>query len=601
MGQYRTIAAVRDLPRTSAAAIAIACGYLLWRVAATGSGAAPLWFWLLWLAEAVGVLRLVTELVLVGPGIQVSPRHGPPPPGAAPASTVLVIADDDPLPVVRDSLLGARCVAGVDVVAVVDLHHRRELRRLAQRLRVAYLRPDAARPVSEELPAIADRLAQTVDSSIVIVCASDHVLLPHAGALLAAPMATSDVEAVRGQTDEVNAKRRVDRTGLGDGELAARCIHRRLAAAGALTEWGPVAAIRRSTAVATGFASADGISLALTAAGLVHRGMRVDITGAMVARRLAPGPRALGRHRYSRELVARLRRLGRAPRPSVATLAGLSAWSAALSPLRALQRLTLLAVAAAVFTGSGPPVVAPVPLVASLWLVRHIAGDVARRRVAGPAYEAWIVNDLRVMSCDLASGLGVLRRSWTPQRLGGHPAGDRVRWVVRGAQAATTVLLIAVVTGFTRTSAGNLTTLAAAAGVGWFLAGGLLARRSMTKRQFRRNYRSDDEIPVLRPEGVRVVGLSPTGFDVVSDAPLDAGASCRIVVKLPRGGGGSTPTEIGGVVRRTGPVATGWAGYVAFEDLVNETADLVHEYLAVASAPSVPVAGRCMGETAQSA
>ncbi|MEO8697873.1 MAG: hypothetical protein ABI658_30520, partial [Acidimicrobiales bacterium] len=573
----RTLATMATLPLLSSIAIVAGVAYLGWRLLATGDGAQPVLFYLLLVAEAFGIVRLTIELTLVdgrAPAAVFVPSTAPV------ASDVIVLVDDEPIVVVRDTLIAAACVRGVESVTVVDKSLRGAVDQLTARLGMRHLVAG-----SDDIAVCATAVAEGARADVILVVGGDRVLLPDAAVQMAAQLQPG-VAAVAGRVEEANAVRKVDRAGLGDTELWERQIVPHLSRTGALTDWGGVALVEREALLANGgFATADGSSLSLTAARLARSGHGLVESTGVVARRLAAGPGPLGLHRYSRELHTRLRRLRSRPRPSIAGLDGMAAWAAVIGPMRAVQRLLLLAVAWSVLLGAGDPVSASLATFALWWLGRTALGVVARMRASGDAkFEPWIVNDLRLMTADLAVGFGALRSSWQPPPLADRPPGSRwLRPLPRVVRFLTNAFVALVLTGFVKVRASDPVMVATIAGSLWFVTGAMFACRSVRRRQFRSSYRTDDEIDVVRPQGVRVVGLSLRGFDVLTTASLAAGQRLDVVVDLPRAHGHRTPTMLSGYVQRSGAVGDGWAAYVRFADQTVAIEDLLHEYLAVSS------------------
>ena len=572
-----TSAAFARLPALSLVAIATGFIYLGWRVAATRSGSDPWTYWLLLVAEAFGIVRLSVELLLVG---RRSDAPAPNSLGSAstmPACDVIVVARDEPMRVLRTCLLAARHVRGVRSVTIIDVEARRDLAVLAARLELAYrtVGPD------RDLVATADEVLAGFNDALVIVVEADCALLADAAERLGT-MVSVDVGAVAGVTAEANAARHIDHTGMGDSELWRRQMTPRLAATGALPTWGGVVLLRRDALMtAGGFASVDGFHLRHTATKLRANGFSIAATSTVVARRLAPGSLAVARHRYARELHQRLRRLVTAPRPSPRALAGISEWSALLSPLRAVQRIAFLVVIWAVLLDGATPLSASWTIMSVAWCARVVIG-VAARYVVGRdrGFQPWLLNDLRLLPTDVAIGLRVLQRGWTPPLLAEAPPGGRaMRLLPRVLQASTSIVVMAAATGFVRVVPGMGGVAALGGGV-VFLTASNLARRELRRTQFRQWFRSDTELEVVDRAGVRVVGLSPFGFDVLSSGPIAVGDALAVCVVL------SDPTRhdgdahLRGIVRRAGAVAEGHAAYVRFDGLDTETEDAILEFLA---------------------
>jgi hypothetical protein len=253
--------------------------------------------------------------------------------------------------------------------------------------------------------------------------------------------------------------------------------------------------------------------------------------------------------------------------------------------MRAVQRLVLLAVGWSVLLGAGTPLSASIAAFALWWLGHTLIGVIARIAASGDArFEPWIVNDLRLMTCDLAVGARARRNSWQPPPLVERPPGAGwLRPLPRALRLVTTTLVIAVLAGFVPVSTGNPVMFATIGACLWYLAGALFACRSVRRRQFRSSYRTDAELVVVEPVGVRVVGLSLLGFDVLTTTTVAPGDHIEVVVDLPRARGFRTATTLSGSVQRSSAVAAGWAAYVRFGEQTVEIEDRLHEYLAVSS------------------
>lgn len=576
--EMSTSEALARLPALSLVAIATGIIYLGWRVAATRSGSDPWTYWVLLIAEAFGVVRLSVELLLVG---RRSDAPGPEAVGASattPACDMIVVARDEPMRVLRTCLLAARHVRGVRSVTVIDLEARRDLAVLADRLDLAYRTVGADR----DLVTTADEVLAGFGSDFVMVAEADCALLPDAAERLAA-MVSDDVGAAAGVTAEANAARHIDHTGMGDLELWRRQMTPRLAMAGALPAWGGVALLRRDALIAAGgFASVDGFHLRHTATKLRANGLSIAATSTVVARRLAPGSLAGARHRYARELHQRLRRLLTAPRPSPRILSGVAEWSVLLSPLRALQRIAFLAVIWAVLLDGSTPLAASWTIVSVAWCTRAAIGVTARYVVGrGRGFQPWLLNDLRLLPTDAAVGLRILQRRWrTPVLAETPPGGRAMRSLPRVLQASTSIVLMATASGFVRVAPG-MGSIAALGGGVVFLTASNLARRELRRTQFRQWFRSDTELRVVDGPGVRMVGHSPFGFDVLVSWPIAVGDVLEVSVAFTDSLHHDGTARLRGVVRRAGAVEEGHAAYVQFDGLDGETEDAILEFLAV--------------------
>jgi hypothetical protein len=354
---------------------------------------------------------------------------------------------------------------------------------------------------------------------------------------------------------------------------------------GALPSWGGAVLVRRDALMACGgFASADHLTLTSTAARLRSIGATIAHTSHVVARRLAPGSVSAAQHRYARDVHQRLRRLIVGPRQSMRTLSGVAEWSAIVAPLRAAQRVALLVVIWAVLLGSVVPINASGAVLLAAFSVRVGAGLAARYLATrGRGFEPWLLNDLRVLPADLAVGLHAFDAGWFPPPRTARPPGSGAsRFVPRALQAFTSLTIMAAVSGFVRVAPGVRGLVAIAGGI-VFLTASNLARRELRRTQFRLWYRADVDLVAFDDPTVRVVGLSPFGFDVLCSAPLEVGASFAVTTAIAHPGIGDIDVRLHGLVQRAGPVDEGWAAYVKFDGIDDTTEDAVLEFLAVTS------------------
>jgi hypothetical protein len=585
----RTGRVLLKLPVSSLLALTASTIYLIWRVVQTRSGADPLAFWWLWLIEAFGVTRLAVELVLAGgddrPSLSDPPTEPAPGSAARPAEVIvptdlIVVVRDESEMLTRSALLAARRVDGIERITVIDRNERPFVAALAARLGLVRLVPGADRDIAD----CANEVLRSARGDLIVADAA-RVLIPDAGRRLAAA-AHDGVVAVAASTTEANARRRVDRAGMGDAELWKRRIVPRLAAQESLTSWGGVVLLRRHPLVgAGGFVTADGDTLGATAARIRRGGGTIALAPRAVARRLATGSGPAGRHRYARELHERLCRLRIGPRPSPHRLDGLAEWSILFTPLRAMQRLAIVGLVWAVLLGSITPFVVSSSTLLVAWSVRISLGVLARVAVSREAgYEPWILNDIRLLTTDLAVGFGSLRRHWrTPAASAAPPGAGVLRVFPRVLQSSTVLVVMATALGFVRISTTNGAALMAVALGIWFLTASSLGRRGVGRAQFRTSYRTDAELGVVSPQGLAVIGMSPVGLDVLSSEPLGVGASLTVALLLPTPNGTTPLVRLHGTVRRIGTVAEGWAAYAPFTGLDEASEDAVLEYVSVAS------------------
>jgi hypothetical protein len=232
-------------------------------------------------------------------------------------------------------------------------------------------------------------------------------------------------------------------------------------------------------------------------------------------------------------------------------LDGVAEWSVLITPLRAVQRLALVALVWAVLLGSVTPFAVSGGALVAAWSVRTALGLLARVSVSRDAgFEPWILNDVRLMSTDLAVGVGALRPRWrTPPVDAPAPGAGWLRFFPRALQSTTSLVVIAAGLGFVRIETTNLAVLIAVAIGIWFLTASSLGRRGVGRAQFRTSYRTDAELAVISPQGLSVIGMSPVGFDVLSTVALVCGAPLVVAVRLPAPDGASPLKVLRGTVR----------------------------------------------------
>jgi len=174
------------------------------------------------------------------------------------------------------------------------------------------------------------------------------------------------------------------------------------------------------------------------------------------------------------------------------------------------------------------------------------------------------------------------QRHWRPPLLAeAPPEGRAMRALPRVLQASTSIVVMATASGFVRVAPGMGALVALGGGV-VFLTASNLARRELRRTQFRQWFRSDTEIRVVDEPGVRMVGLSPFGFDVLVSWPVAVGDVLAVSVALADPMHDDGTVRLRGVVRRAGAVDEGHAAYVQFQGLDGETEDAILEFLAVA-------------------
>jgi cellulose synthase (UDP-forming) len=154
------------------AAIAFGAVYLIWRVGWTRQGTQAILFWRLWLAEAViwvGLLRYAHD----GWDLLSTPRE---PPGDFTVD-VVVVCRDEPVEVLRATLLGCQAIRHPHRTVVVDTLGREDLARWTSELGADLFEADVLgldQPIEAGLASVLGHL----DGELVTVLAADHVPLP---------------------------------------------------------------------------------------------------------------------------------------------------------------------------------------------------------------------------------------------------------------------------------------------------------------------------------------------------------------------------------------------------------------------------------------
>ena len=104
-------------------------------------------------------------------------------------------------------------------------------------------------------------------------------------------------------------------------------------------------------------------------------------------------------------------------------------------------------------------------------------------------------------------------------------------------------------------------------------------------RQVRQNFRTFEALEVLASKSpMSVIGVSPFGIGVVSEASLEVGTRIRLAFGLPQADGELARIEVATRVKRSSPEGTHHVAYLAFALLTDDQMDRVIEYCSVVSA-----------------
>ncbi len=573
--------------------VALGATYLIWRPLGTLSGASPLLFTAVWLVEALAVVRLAVEVVLL-----VGPRAGPAPGGTAdegnpppdpdePVVDVVVLAVDEPVSEIRACLLAARLVAGRGEVLLAGSHERPEVAELCRRLSV---------PRHVAGGSLVTALGAALDAGrapFVALVPADTVLLPDAMELARDRFDDPGVGVVLPDVEATNADNPIDHVGYGDHQVRRALVAPRLDAADALPWWPGPGIVRRRVLEEVDLGAVPACTTGVTVGlGMLVRaaGWRIRRLPTVTARRLADWDDRRQLHRQARDLHERLVALAhpalRSARGRLSRLERIAHLSAWVRPVAALRLVPITAVLVVVSFTSAVPITGSAGVVAAAWSGRVLSTFLARRLLLAPVgWRSWVAGDLRRGATDLDVALRAARLRALDVDVTDTPPGFHGRRVLAGVVVvASLVGGVGIGLGLVRTHQSDLVTFGALATAAWLVGAVVQARAALRLRQERRTFRTFGELPVLAAAGgtgLRVVGVSPFGLDVVSATPLRRGAKVRLALELPTVDGGSTRFETPGVVRRCSSGAGGHVAYVRFAQLDDDHADRIAEYCAV--------------------
>ena len=562
------------------AALAAGSAYLLYRALMTSSGADPVLFVLLLVAEAFGVIRLGMELSLIG-----SPKPATRSPQLDPAleADVVVVVTDEPASEVRAAVLSARLVDGCRTLAVVDLGNRVDVADLCQRLKI----PRLAGTSTADLGELTDIALDHCPSPFVLLLPADVVVMPDVLRASAGAFTDQEIAVVVSRIEETNASTIVDHAGYGEDRIRAELMIDRLERDDALPWWPGMAIVRRAALDAVGGMSRGrrGITLA-TGVRLQAAGWRIVDVPVVAARRLAPWNDDRHLHRWARVLHERLALLvdGEAPRRNpYTTRASLRVYRLAdLYIARALQRLTLIAVLLTTMYTSALPMVADVRTLVPLWAAWQGSSLLARWVAFRPVgFVPWAVNDFRLLTTGLVVAWRALRRAPLDNDLADPAPGRRSRSVLlAGLLVVFGCTALAFVLGIVRPAHSDSVTFVTLGLSVWVMVVVFQARTGLRERQIRQSYRSFEELDVYTAAGyLGVIGVSPFGLDVVSAKTLKLNANVRIGFRLPQPDGSTVPIEVSTVVMRSARDGDHSVAYLRFHQLDDQRMDRITEYV----------------------
>lgn len=525
--------------------------YLAWRIVATSSGAHPVLFALLLLAEVFGLVRFAVEMAAMGePRTMLLPDHN----GEAESADVVIVVFDHPTSELRAALLSARSLEGAASVTVIDVLDRPDIAETCERFDVARVRGG----VDGDLGDLLTEAYLTTGAPYLVIQPADVVVL---GDLMhaAAPMFEDpEIGVLVGGVDTANFVGPTDLSGYGVLAMRDALAGRALDDAHALPWWHGLSVARREALWETGgFAPSRRGATLVTGVRLQVGGWRIAQLPVIVGRHLAPTSDHRRVHAWARDLHQRLELLRRSD----------ISWSSArITPMMRLayvapiadvaagvQRLMLLAVLLATAWGVGLPLVAPGLVLAVLFGVQMSLRLAVRLR-ATQTHGALplLIRDLLLAPTELAVGWRALRRRPLLTELVDAAPGQRVRrYLIPVVQALSVISLFAGLGGRVDGD-GQLARFAVVGASVGVLVATVIAQLVIRRRQSRAEYRAVMSVPVVGSEPeMTAVAMTPFGLDVVSSTPLVSGTSYRLDLTLPGATGASQTVTVATTVRQT--------------------------------------------------
>ncbi len=567
------------------AAMVTAIAYLFTRIVFTWHGANPVLFGLLLIAEVFGMWRLWMEASLFGSATASITSPGT---GTTPSTDAIVVVTDEPASEVRAAVLSARAIVGVDKVWIVDRDDRREVTELARRLGVETVAGRSNFDDSEIGPLVNSCLRNS-ESLLAVLIPADMVVLPDLLTTTAPSFADPALGAVVCREENTNAAKLVDYGGYGVDQIRDRLIVPKLASMKSLPWMSGLTVLRRHEVLECGgLGSGPG-------AGTLDAGMRLSASGmhigevpVIVARRLASWTDDRKLHRWSRALEEQLsflksasagQRRRQLPRLSRRLLA-----MARIQALQPVQRMVLVGVLLLTLFTSSLPMTGDVLPLALLWAAWHTSSVLLRRSATRDVgFLPWITSDLRLATTNLSVAIRVARNSPLSLPLHDRAPGRLARTVMLVALRLVLIgTLLAFVSGSVRTSHGDFITFTALSLGLWLLMATLQAKSGMKLGQVRQSFRTFEELKVIEGGSkMAVIGVSPSGIDVLAKAPMTVGETLSVVFALPQPDGRSVRFASPAVVKRSGRQGRYYVSYLTFKHLSDDEFDQVLMYCSV--------------------
>ena len=539
-------------------------------------------FFLLVAAEAFGMLRLWMEVSFIG---DPHPAERKPECCAAPDADVVVIVTDEPASEVRAAVLSAQLARGSGKLIIADSDSRPDVAELAQRLGVERVTGS----LDGHLGELIDTALSRCHSRYTLLVPADVVVLPDVLEVTSGAFDDPDVGVVLCRIENTYAVHAVDFGGYGEHRLRDTLMLGKAHDSGILPWWSDMAVVRRAAVEGIGGIAHAGPSVTMAAGiRLQADGWRVTDVPVVVARRLAPWSDDRHLHRWARDLYERLAVLVDSDAPHknerstklsrrVYRVAGIQVG-------RSIQRIVLFGILfTTMFTSAMPLVANPVVLIAlwGAWMGSSVALRLVATRSIG--FTAWIVNDLLLLTTNIAVAWRALSGRPLQSRLMEPAPGRRARRIVLMVlQVGLTGSLLVFCTGTLRLLHGDFATLVMFGMSVWLLVVISQANAALRFRQVRQNFRTFEELEVFASESrMGVIGVSPFGIGVVSAASLEVGARIRLAFGLPQADGEFARIEVSTRVKRSTREGKHHVAYLAFALLTDEQADRIIEYCSI--------------------
>lgn len=568
------------------AALAMGVVYLGYRLAFTLDGADPVLFFLLFAAEAFGVLRLGMEMSVIG---SPRPASDAPETGPAPDADVVVVVTDEPASEVRAAVLSARLTRGYGKLVVVDRDDRPDVAELCQRLGLERVVGSA----EADLGRLIDQALARCESLLTLMVPADVVVMPDALEVSAGAFADPRVAVVVSRIEQTNATHFIDYGGYGQDRIRDELMVDKLDGEDDALPWWPGMAVVRRTAIEDigGMSSGRNSVTLATGVRLQAGDWKLTDVPVVVARRLAPWSDDRHLHRWARDLHERLSVLvdKDAPRRNEHSTR-LSRRAYRLADLhvgRSIQRLVLVGVLfATIFTSALPMAADPLVLM-PLWGAWQGSSYLLRRKAYAPVgFVPWFSNDLRLLCTNLAVAVRALPGRALKTDLVEPAPGRRARTVLfTGLQVAVVLTLTVFGLGLVRPAHGDFVTLSTLFLCVWLWVMVLQARSDLKLRQHRQNFRTSEELEVFASETrMGVIGVSPFGINVVSAIALKPDEKMRVAFGLPQPDGTTSRIDVATSVRRAGRLGDHHVAYLRFAHLSDDQMDRITEYCSVVAA-----------------